>query len=350
MHAVVSPAPMSLVDAGGSEVVASGPSEGATQPELQIQEGASVKRTSVDCSSPQGGTGRASTLSHPLFRRAAERANACVFESSPKKEVPATGYAVDMGVVSPTVFESQPRSGIADAGMAMTSHAEAAKALIEGAADAVVFESKPQQRLADAHAGQLPIAPVGTSVFESQPTQSTADVAFERQAKGTSLASSAEQLIQAAAEHSNGENSSIVFESVPQPSRAEASSDAQPACAAQSTSVFENAPVNSRADVIYRTANATQSARESIEHAANSMDATSGNGGQSKNPKLGHAAEARKLIQNAASSHLEAENSKGFVFQNEPSASLAMARHGDDYASESEYETDDESEGLVKTA
>lgn len=332
---------MSLVDAGGSAV-------GATQPELQIQEGAAVKRASVDCSAPQGGASRASTLSHPLFRRAAERANACVFESSPKKEVPATGYAADTGVVSKTVFESQPRAGIADAGMTMTSHTDAAKALIEGAADAVVFESKPRQRLADAHGGQRPIAPVGTSVFESQPAQSKADVAPERQEKGTSLASSAEQLIQAAAENLSGENSSIVFESVPQPSRAEASSEVQPACAAQSTSVFENVPVNSRADVTHKTANATQSAREAIEHAANGMDATSSNDGQSNNHKLGHAKEAQKLIQNAANSHLDAENSKGFVFQNMPSASLAMARHGDDYASESEYETDDESEKVVK--
>lgn len=339
---------MTLVDTGGSEVFASDPSRDATVPEPQIQEETSVKRASVNCSSPKGRAGSASTLAHPLFRRAAERANACIFESSPKKEKLAAGYAAETAAHSQTVFESQPRSGIADAGAAITSQVDAAKALIEGAADAIVFESKPQQRLVDAHAGQLPIAPAGgTSVFESQPTQSTADVAPERQEQAASLASCAEQLIQAAAENCNGENST--FESVPQPSCAEASSSkVQTASVAPSTSVFENVPVNSRADVIHRTANAAESAREAIENAAKSVDATSGNDSQRRSLKIRHAEEARKLIQNAASSHLQAASSNAFVFQNAPSTSLAMAKHGEDYASESEYETDDESDGIVK--
>eukprot|EP00930_Biecheleria_cincta_P010885 TRINITY_DN11325_c0_g1_i1.p1 TRINITY_DN11325_c0_g1~~TRINITY_DN11325_c0_g1_i1.p1 ORF type:complete len:338 (-),score=78.37 TRINITY_DN11325_c0_g1_i1:142-1134(-) len=329
---------MALVDAGGPEVVASSPSRDATAPDIQIQDDtAAVTRTSGNCSSPQGRAGSVSTLSHPLFQRAAERANSCVFESSPKK-VQDKHYAAEVAAQIQTVFESQPCSGIADAGAAMTSHAEAAKALIEGAADAIVFESKPQQRLVDAHAGQLPIAPAGgTSVFESQPRQSTADVAAARQ--GSSLASSAEQLIQAAAANLNAATST--FESVPQPSCAEASSSkVQPANAAQSTSVFENVPVNSQADVIYRTANAAETAREAIENAANSLDATQGC--QRKNWKRRHADEARELIENAASSHLQADNRNGFVFQNAPSASLAMARHGEEYVSESEWDTDEE--------
>ncbi|CAE8586040.1 unnamed protein product, partial [Polarella glacialis] len=300
---------------------------------------------------PAARGGAASAMSHPLFRRAAEQANANVFESQPQSRAdrqspgPAT---VDSGETR-TVFESKPRPRAVDAsGNRVASVLDEARTLIEAAEDATVFESMPRQRSSDAWFGHASSSSVSTSVWESKPAASKADAFHGRQAH----AESAQTLIQAAAEQwsspSETLTGSVVFESQPQQSSAYANATSSKAFESDGgySSVYENAPVLSRADVTSISASHAAAARAVIEEATEEAEATGAFAQQTRpSPEAQNARQAQELISSAYQAHEGAEKGQaaGFVFESQPVRSNVTARHGEaEVASESEYETDEE--------
>mmetsp|Transcript_26422 Transcript_26422/g.47655 ORF Transcript_26422/g.47655 Transcript_26422/m.47655 type:complete len:304 (+) Transcript_26422:101-1012(+) len=272
----------------------------------QQQEAPKPKAKSKAANSTRG------TIAHPLFQQAAAKADSCVFQNSATE-----------------------RMGAADASFESKAAPSAA----------VVFENKPRESVADAgvdHAGGN--AEIRT-VFESRPVSSRADVVYAPVAS----AALAEDLIHSAAEKwsamGSGQSSGIVFESVPKASVAQTSASS-PVLIDSSSTVFESKPSQSKADVASGTAANAASARAVIEKAAEEAELAASPPSQHHQPvTVDRAREAQALIQAAAASHdASSRGGGGFVFESKPAHSIAKARHGEDYSSSGEEETDEEGE------
>lgn len=255
-----------------------------------------------------------------LIYAALEQADAPehVFESQPQRSTAAVvagarPVAADAHFYSQeccaTVFESQPRMTAADAASgACTSHAEAARVLIQAAAEEgeeegrSIFESVPKQVTADTGHSLGAVVALerleGTSVFESAPVPSRADVMH---CVASRHAESAEALILSAAERDEADSGAI-FESQPQQSVA-AVTHADKVLNIDA-GVFESEPLPSIADVLHGRA-----AHKAVD-------------------KLGNLDNGNFPIAG--------------VFESQPRKSTANVRYGEAVASESEYETDEE--------